>query len=221
MEFRILNRMLEGHDFYEGIRAAIIDKGDAPKWQPGDAGRGRHAAVDALFRAASRGRAAAVSDVGCNERPSSRPRWNCFSRGSSGMIAVYCLMFGVLYWVRLIGNYDGPLWRFDLMPVHWQVVTVDARGLLSVRGDRAVDAGVVGAGDLVHLRGDRGGDVSRLSRTVRPRAADRRRTHVAGALLYATFRAGHSVAAPQARKPGAKWRWQRIKFEVNLLPSFR
>jgi enoyl-CoA hydratase len=34
MEFRILNRMLEGHDFYEGIRAAIIDKGDAPRWRP-------------------------------------------------------------------------------------------------------------------------------------------------------------------------------------------
>jgi hypothetical protein len=39
------------------------------------------------------------------------------------IIAVYCLMFGVLYWIRLIGYYDGPLWRFDLMPVYWQVVT--------------------------------------------------------------------------------------------------
>lgn len=34
MEFRILNRMLAGHDFYEGIRAAIIDKGSPPRWQP-------------------------------------------------------------------------------------------------------------------------------------------------------------------------------------------
>jgi enoyl-CoA hydratase len=34
MEFRILTRMLEGHDFYEGIRAAIIEKGDTPRWQP-------------------------------------------------------------------------------------------------------------------------------------------------------------------------------------------
>ncbi|MDQ6432886.1 DUF6163 family protein [Mesorhizobium sp. LHD-90] len=40
------------------------------------------------------------------------------------IIAVYCLMFGVLYWVRLLGYYDSPLWRIDLMPVHWQVVTV-------------------------------------------------------------------------------------------------
>src|SRR5690606_19503710 len=34
MEFRIVNRMLGGHDFYEGIRAAIIDKGSAPAWRP-------------------------------------------------------------------------------------------------------------------------------------------------------------------------------------------
>jgi Family of unknown function (DUF6163) len=40
------------------------------------------------------------------------------------VIALYCLLFGVLYWIRLIGIYDGPLWRFDLMPVHWQVTTV-------------------------------------------------------------------------------------------------
>lgn len=36
-------------------------------------------------------------------------------------IASYCLLFGVLYWIRLIGVYDGQLWRFDLMPLHWQV----------------------------------------------------------------------------------------------------
>ena len=34
LEFRILTRMLAGHDFYEGIRAAIIDKGDTPRWRP-------------------------------------------------------------------------------------------------------------------------------------------------------------------------------------------
>ena len=34
MEFRILNRMLKGHDFFEGIRAAIIDKGSRPEWKP-------------------------------------------------------------------------------------------------------------------------------------------------------------------------------------------
>ncbi|WP_019173565.1 DUF6163 family protein [Pseudaminobacter salicylatoxidans] len=37
------------------------------------------------------------------------------------VISAYSLMFGALYWVRLIGFYDAPLWRFDLMPVYWQV----------------------------------------------------------------------------------------------------
>ena len=40
------------------------------------------------------------------------------------IIAGYCLLFGILYWIRLIGIYDGPLWRFDLMPLHWQVAAV-------------------------------------------------------------------------------------------------
>lgn len=34
MEYRIVARMLTGHDFYEGIRAAIVDKGDTPAWRP-------------------------------------------------------------------------------------------------------------------------------------------------------------------------------------------
>lgn len=34
MEFRILNRMLESHDLYEGIRCALVDKGAPPRWQP-------------------------------------------------------------------------------------------------------------------------------------------------------------------------------------------
>ena len=34
MEFRILKRMLEGHDFYEGIRAVLIEKDGKPVWRP-------------------------------------------------------------------------------------------------------------------------------------------------------------------------------------------
>ena len=33
-EFRIVSRIIEGHDFYEGVRAAIIDKDGAPRWRP-------------------------------------------------------------------------------------------------------------------------------------------------------------------------------------------
>lgn len=33
-EFRIVSRIVRGQDFYEGIRAVIIDKDQAPRWQP-------------------------------------------------------------------------------------------------------------------------------------------------------------------------------------------
>jgi enoyl-CoA hydratase len=33
-EFRIVSRVVRGHDFYEGIRAVIVDKDQAPRWQP-------------------------------------------------------------------------------------------------------------------------------------------------------------------------------------------
>ncbi len=35
-EFRIVSRICHGHDFYEGVRAVIIDKDNAPRWQPAD-----------------------------------------------------------------------------------------------------------------------------------------------------------------------------------------
>ncbi|QKD04309.1 enoyl-CoA hydratase/isomerase family protein [Mesorhizobium loti] len=49
MEFRILNRMLAGHDFYEGIRAAIIDKGSTPQWRPASLDAVSAADIDAYF----------------------------------------------------------------------------------------------------------------------------------------------------------------------------
>lgn len=49
MEFRILNRMLAGHDFYEGIRAVLIDKGSTPVWRPATVEEIDPAAIEAYF----------------------------------------------------------------------------------------------------------------------------------------------------------------------------
>ncbi len=34
MEFRMVRRVMEGHDFFEGVRAVIIDKDKNPRWAP-------------------------------------------------------------------------------------------------------------------------------------------------------------------------------------------
>lgn len=49
MEWRMVNRVVKGHDFYEGVRATIIDKDGAPKWDPPILAAVTDAAVDAYF----------------------------------------------------------------------------------------------------------------------------------------------------------------------------
>lgn len=40
------------------------------------------------------------------------------------LLSAYCLMFGLAWLVRMIGIYDGPLWRFDLMPTAWKLASL-------------------------------------------------------------------------------------------------
>jgi enoyl-CoA hydratase len=49
VEFRIVSRIVAGHDFYEGVRALIVDKDQAPVWQPSAVGDVTDAAVAAYF----------------------------------------------------------------------------------------------------------------------------------------------------------------------------
>lgn len=50
MEFRIVNRMMQNHDFYEGVRCAIVDKGDTPRWRPASIDGVSAEDVDAYFQ---------------------------------------------------------------------------------------------------------------------------------------------------------------------------
>ena len=49
LEFRIVSRILEAKDFFEGVRAVIIDKDNAPKWQPDSIEGVSDAEIDRYF----------------------------------------------------------------------------------------------------------------------------------------------------------------------------
>lgn len=50
-EFRIVSRVVYGHDFYEGIRAVIIDKDNRPDWRPATLAEVTADAVEGYFGA--------------------------------------------------------------------------------------------------------------------------------------------------------------------------
>jgi enoyl-CoA hydratase len=49
MEYRIGARVVHKHDFIEGVRAVIVDKDNAPRWNPADIGGVAEADLDAIF----------------------------------------------------------------------------------------------------------------------------------------------------------------------------
>ena len=48
-EFRIVSRIVAGHEFYEGVRAVVIDKDHAPQWRPATIETLDPAAIEAYF----------------------------------------------------------------------------------------------------------------------------------------------------------------------------
>jgi enoyl-CoA hydratase len=48
-EFRIVSRICRGHDFYEGVRAAIVDKDNRPVWRPAPGETIDSNVIDAYF----------------------------------------------------------------------------------------------------------------------------------------------------------------------------
>lgn len=51
MEYRMSQACMAGHDFYEGIRAVLVDKDHAPKWSPATLDEVTREVVQAHFRA--------------------------------------------------------------------------------------------------------------------------------------------------------------------------
>ena len=48
-EFRIVSRVIHGSDFYEGVRAVIVDKDNKPRWQPATLAEVSEGAVERYF----------------------------------------------------------------------------------------------------------------------------------------------------------------------------
>jgi enoyl-CoA hydratase len=49
IEFRIVSHILEGHDFYEGVRSVLVDRDNAPVWRPATLETLDRAAIEAHF----------------------------------------------------------------------------------------------------------------------------------------------------------------------------
>jgi enoyl-CoA hydratase len=48
-EFRIVSRVIHGFDFYEGVRAVIVDKDNKPRWSPASLAEVSDAEVERHF----------------------------------------------------------------------------------------------------------------------------------------------------------------------------
>ena len=49
LEYRLTQHVMAGHDFYEGVRAVVVDKDQRPRWRPATLAEVTDRMVDALF----------------------------------------------------------------------------------------------------------------------------------------------------------------------------
>ena len=73
MEYRLARRFMEGDQFYEGIRAALIDKDGKPNWQPSSLKDVTPEMVDRYFAPLETGELKLVDPFGHKLGPSSAP----------------------------------------------------------------------------------------------------------------------------------------------------
>ena len=55
LEYRLTQHFMRGHDFYEGVRAALVDKDQQPRWDPPSLAEVTDAMVDAYFAPLGKG----------------------------------------------------------------------------------------------------------------------------------------------------------------------
>ena len=55
LEYRLASAALHSHDFYEGVRAAVVDKDRTPAWSPASLAEVSDAMVEAAFRSPASG----------------------------------------------------------------------------------------------------------------------------------------------------------------------
>ena len=55
LEYRMTQHVMAAHDFYEGVRAALIDKDQKPRWRPATLAGFREAATEAYFASLGEG----------------------------------------------------------------------------------------------------------------------------------------------------------------------
>jgi enoyl-CoA hydratase len=49
LEYRMTQHVMAAHDFYEGVRAALVDKDQQPRWQPASLAEIDEAATQSYF----------------------------------------------------------------------------------------------------------------------------------------------------------------------------
>jgi len=51
LEYRLTQHFMAAHDFYEGVRAVLIDKDQSPRWRPATLAEVDDAMIEAYFAA--------------------------------------------------------------------------------------------------------------------------------------------------------------------------